>query len=944
MLEEVFKRLPKAGLKLSAKKCHFFKNSIKCLGHIVSADGIACDEEKISAVKDWPVPRGVKELQRFLGFTGYYRRFIKDYAFIARPLTSLLKGSNPRKKKLRRSRPEIPWMWGEEQQAAFRKLIGKMTSPPVLGYPNFKKPFQVRVDASKLGLGAVLCQKQESGEYRVIAYGSRTLRPPEENYSTHKLEFLALHWAITKQFHHYLYGAEHFEVTTDHNPLANLHTTARLDAVGHRCMANLGAYNFSVKYKSGVTNVDADALSRKPGSGNRYSGETVRNMLCPSYAVSDCMVIQADSTVAAGCNLPTLSTPIDWKHTQVQDPVLHEVLQMVQSGQPLSRRQCLAMSGDKLKILRDWKRLVIKDSILYRKKKCLDGTERLQLLLPVAMRDTVCRMLHDEMGHLGQDRTIALCADRFYWPRYANDIIKWIGECQHCVCAKSPVASHCAPLESIITKQPLELVTLDYLGLEECKGKVENVLVITDHFTKYAVAVPTRNQTAKTTARAFFDNLVVHYGLPARVHSDQGRNFESRLLKELLLLCGIKKSRTTSYHPQGNGCTERSNRTLISMLRTLESHHKADLKTYIPQLVHAYNCNKHHTTSRSPYELMFGRQPRLAIDALLDMHDPERGSPNYTAYVSDLQKRLQQTYSLVSEAMKKCAAKTKGRYDMKVRGAVPQMGDQVLVKLVGLVGKHELANKWETEPYTVVGIPDENMPVYIVQRSTGKGPRRTLHRNMLLPLALPLMDHGRDATEEVGHRACENRGDRMTAHSGETATSVYSPAGFGMTSNSSDEEWGSSLFATRWPQQKTGSPGIGRSTGSGAGGRLSDDGLEVNVTEGSPQPSDDAVDVQHQKLDPIQSSSSEPSLESHTDTASEEVQALEPSPEQDESPECSSGSIEDLVIDHEELLPSSDNVELPDETETGDEQKNSAPVLPPSRRRRKSPDRFGTTV
>ena len=186
----------------------------------------------------------------------------------------------------------------------------------------------------------------------------------------------------------------------------------------------------------------------------RYSGETVRNMLCPSYAVSDCLVIQADSTVAAGSNLPTLSTPTDWKHTQIQDPVQHEVLQMVQSGQPPSRRQRLAMSGDKLKILRDWKRLVIKDSILYRKKKCLDRTERLQLLLPVAMRDTVCWMLHDEMGHLGQDRTIALCADRFYWPRYANDIIKWIGECQHCVCAKSPVASHCAPLESIITKQP----------------------------------------------------------------------------------------------------------------------------------------------------------------------------------------------------------------------------------------------------------------------------------------------------------------------------------------------------------------------------------------------------------------------------------------------------------------------------------------------------------
>ena len=191
-------------------------------------------------------------------------------------------------------------------------------------------------------------------------------------------------------------------------------------------------------------------------------------MLCPSYAVSDCEVIQADSKDTVGCNLPTLSTPIDWKYTQVQDLVLHEVLQF---GQPPNHRQRLALSVD---MLHDCKRLVIKDGVLNRKNKCLDGTERLQLSLPAALGDTVCRMLHDEMGHLGQDCTIALCADRFYWPCYANDIIKWIGECQHCVCAKLPVAFHCASLESIITKQPLELFTLDYLGLEECQGMVWN--------------------------------------------------------------------------------------------------------------------------------------------------------------------------------------------------------------------------------------------------------------------------------------------------------------------------------------------------------------------------------------------------------------------------------------------------------------------------------------
>lgn len=748
-LKDVFRRLREAGLKLNPKKCHFFQSKIKCLGHVVSAEGIACDEDKLSAVRDWPVPQNVKELQKFLGFTGYYRRFIKDYASVARPITNLLRGSNPRdsKAKKKKDTPAAPWIWGEEQQAAFRELIDRVTSPPVLCYPDYKKTFQLRTDASKLGLGAVLCQRQTNGEYRVVAFGSRSMKRAEENYSAHKMEFLALYWSITKQFHHYLYGAEHFEVMTDHNPLAYLHSSAKLDAVGHRWMADLGAYNFSIKYKTGATNIDADALSRKPSrniDAHNYSQEEVKTIMSPSTYAVDCMAIQMDQGLQLVQAASQLSASVDWKQAQSQDPVLRVVLDYVLGGESPSRRQRAGLPSGVLRLLKDWSKLTIKEGILFRRRQGDDGSERMQLILPEAHRGLVCKMLHDDMGHLGQDRTTALCADRFFWPGYTKDIAKWISECQRCVCAKAPVAPHCAPLESIITSQPLELVTLDFLGLEECKGKVENVLVITDHFTKYAVAVPTKNQTAQTTARIFFDSFVVHYGLPARIHSDQGRNFESRLLRELCLICGIKKSRTTSYHPQGNGCTERFNRTLISMLRTLETDQKKNWKLYVPQLVHAYNCTQHHTTGKAPYLLMFGRQPRLAVDALLDLHSLGEtvGSADHSVYVNDLQDRLKDMYSLVNEAMKKCAAKSKDRYDLKVRGTVPQVGDQVLVKVVGLVGKHKLANKWETDPYTVISIPIKDMPVYVVQRSTGIGPKRTLHRNMLLPLALPLVDHG----------------------------------------------------------------------------------------------------------------------------------------------------------------------------------------------------------
>ena len=207
LLRKVFQKIREAGMKLSPKKCRFFQREIKCLGHVVSVEGISCDPSKTAAVSTWPVPTTVKDVQKFLGFTGFYRRFIKDYAKVARPLTELLRGSNPRKKtgkKVAKTVAKTKWKWGEDQDKAFQALIKQLTGPPVLCYPDFSKPFLLRTDASKQGLGAVLCQEQESGDVRVVAYGSRTLRKAEENYSTHKLEFWALYWAVTKQFHHYL--------------------------------------------------------------------------------------------------------------------------------------------------------------------------------------------------------------------------------------------------------------------------------------------------------------------------------------------------------------------------------------------------------------------------------------------------------------------------------------------------------------------------------------------------------------------------------------------------------------------------------------------------------------------------------------------------------------------------------------------------------------------
>ena len=285
----------------------------------------------------------------------------------------------------------------------------------------------------------------------------------------------------------------------------------------------------------------------------------------------------------------------------------------------------------------------------------------------------------------------------------------------------------------------MELVCIDFLSLERSKGGYENILVITDHFTRYAQAIPTRNKSAKNTAKALFENFIVHYGFPAKLHSDQTQNFEGHVIKELCRLAGIKKTRTTPYHPMGNGTCERFNSSLLSMLATLTDDQKVDWKSFVAPLVHAYNATRHDSTKYSPYYLMFGRHPRLAIDAyfgLLSQEDAQHQSSGH--YATKLGKRLDYAYKVASREAEKSASRHKARYDLKVRESTVDVNDRVLVRNVGLKGKHKLADRWSRDVYIVISQPNKDIPVYRVQSECG-GPVRTLHRNMLLPFsAIPI--------------------------------------------------------------------------------------------------------------------------------------------------------------------------------------------------------------
>ncbi|MEW8548785.1 MAG: DDE-type integrase/transposase/recombinase, partial [Candidatus Thiodiazotropha sp.] len=283
---------------------------------------------------------------------------------------------------------------------------------------------------------------------------------------------------------------------------------------------------------------------------------------------------------------------------------------------------------------------------------------------------------------------------------------------------------------------PMEIVCVDYLSLERSKGGFENVLVITDHFSRYAQAFPTKNQTARTTARVLFDLFIVHYGFPARIHSDQGQNFESKLIKELCSVAGVEKSHTTPYHAMGNGQVERFNQTLLQMLGTLEEYQKCDWKAHVPALVHAYNATIHDSTGYSPYFLMFGRHPRLAIDAFLGISPDALSATRQTEYVRKLQERLHFAYQTAQKSAQKSAAKHKANYDLNVRNSGLKPGDRVLVRNVGLRGKQKLADRWEPHPYVVKAQPNPDIPVYEVQHENTRSRKtRVLHRNLLLPFS-----------------------------------------------------------------------------------------------------------------------------------------------------------------------------------------------------------------
>jgi transposase InsO family protein len=412
---------------------------------------------------------------------------------------------------------------------------------------------------------------------------------------------------------------------------------------------------------------------------------------------------------------------------QSSDPVVGPVYRCVVEGRKPTKEEWKSFPKRSRVLMHQFSRLKVRsDGVLVRK---ISGRE--QLVLPDRYHQLVFQELHEKMGHLGAERVEELSRQRFYWPYMKKDIELYVTTKCACIADKTTPVFVKAPLSHIAASEPFELVSLDFMKLDLCKGRFQHVLVVTDHFTKFAQAYATKNKSSKAAADKLFNEFVMQFGLPKRIHHDRGGEFNSELMKELHRLAGVKMSNTTPYHPMGNGQCERFNRTLLNMLKSLPDAAKKNWKLFLPKLTFAYNSTINKTTGFSPFFLMFGRQSRLPLDCVLPL-EPVSPLKNKTheQFVQQWKKSMDEAFCVTNERITKAGAANKRRYDAKVKIVGIDIGDRVLLRNVEKGGTGKLRSCWEHKIYEVISKQDL-VPVYTV-RALGERKTKTVHRNMLM--------------------------------------------------------------------------------------------------------------------------------------------------------------------------------------------------------------------
>ena len=353
-------------------------------------------------------------------------------------------------------------------------------------------------------------------------------------------------------------------------------------------------------------------------------------------------------------------TPEQMAEFQGSDNQIGPILQWVKDGKFPSKSILYHVKSKAThKLFYQLDRLVLKQGVLHR-LYINEDMEYHQLVLPQRLQGRVLRSVHNNMGHQGLERTLELLRERVYWPTMADDASQWVSHCTCCQVAQGTYTEPKPKIRQLESNNPLDLLCLDFTKIDPSKTGKENVLVMTDAFSKFSVAVVTPNQKALTVAKALVEKWFHMYGIPSRIHSDQGKSFDNEVIRSLCKLYGVQQSLTCPYNPRGNAQCECFNRTMFGLLRTLSKEQKADWPIHLPSLVFVYNATPHSTTGFQPYQLMFGRKAPAPCDNWLGLgkYDDQK-SVSKTQWVNQMAEKLLVANKRVMRNIKAAAAKNK---------------------------------------------------------------------------------------------------------------------------------------------------------------------------------------------------------------------------------------------------------------------------------------------
>ena len=620
-IERVLTMVRNAGFKLSGKKCQFATKTVKFLGHIINQDGIRPQPEKLEIIQNWPTPQNEAELRQFLGVCSFWRKFVKDFSKIAVPLHNLLN--------------KAEFVWSRECDEAFVKLKNVLCLSVTLKLPDRYGRFSVTCDASDYAVGYYLEQADHRGQKRPVAFGGRKLNKAECNYSTTEKECLAVMESL-KAYRPYLLGSE-FDLYTDHQALKWLLTrTQEHSGRLWRWIDKFREFQCKVHHIAGNKNTVADALSRIRGVKSEYQW-----------------------------SLDLIKTE------QEKCPHIKSVMSWLISGAPSVKN---VTDKDLKAFHKELANFALgSDGLLMHTR----DKETWQIVIPRSLVSKVLGMNHDDLGHFGYLKTWHRIENKYYWPFMSTEIQEWCNNCWACQQRRNPVPANKAPLQPLVTTRPGELVTMDIVEYPKSSRGSQYCLVMVDHFTKWLELFPMRNMTAETIAKKVFDFWIPRHGAPEQLHNDQGRNLTAEMINEVCKYLEIWHTRTTPFHPQSDGATERSIRTVNNMLAKMVNEDQRNWDLYISSCCLAYNTAVHSSTDFTPSFLEFGRELRLPNDLVESSQIPD-DQVNHAEYASRLKSRLNKSFEVAKEVLASSHKTQKDFYDRWAKANAYKEGDLVL--------------------------------------------------------------------------------------------------------------------------------------------------------------------------------------------------------------------------------------------------------------------------